>query len=164
MAQHEDESREETAGGSADVVAGTVAIHQGHARSVRAHEVQIKQGGALRVKAEDVEITQGGIGFASTGSARVTAGGVGVLAASGPVELKATAAQLVLVRDEAELGQSAAGVVAARSVEISDSAVGVLIARRVEGRNVRVLFGVPAAIAFGAAAGAMLWLLGRWRR
>ena len=70
----------------------------------------------------------------------------------------------MLAREEAELEQSAAAVVAARSVEISDSAVGVLLARDVKGHNVRVLFGVPAAIAFGAAAGAVLWLLGRRRR
>jgi hypothetical protein len=164
MDQHDDNSREEIEGGTADVVAGRVSIRQGGVRSVRAHEVQIRQGGALRVNAEEVAVTQGGIAFATTGGATVTAGGMGVLAASGPVELTATAAQVVLARERADLGQCAAAVVAAGSVEVSDSAIGVLIGRRVEARNVRVLFGVPAAIAFGAAAGAVLWLLGRWRR
>ena len=117
----------------------------------------------MRVEAEEIEVTQGGIGFARTRSAKVTAGGVGVVAASGEVELEASAAHLVLARDAAELEQSAAGVLVARSVEISDSAVGVLLARNVTARNVRVLFGVPAAIAFGATAGAVLWLLGRLR-
>ena len=118
----------------------------------------------MRVTAEDVEVTQGGIVFASAGSATITAGGVGVLTASGPVELKAAAAHLVLVRGDADVEQSAAGVVAANSVAVSDSVVGVLIGSRIEARNVRVLFSVPAAIAFGAATGAVLWLLGRLRR
>jgi hypothetical protein len=163
MTEREDNGPEEIRSGD-DVVAGSVVIHRGGARSVRAHEVQIKQGGALRVDAEDIEITQGSIAVASAQSASVTAGGVGLLRSSGPVELKAAAAQVVLARDGANLQQSAAGVVAARSAAISDSAVGVLLARDVEARNVRVLFTVPAAIAFGAAAGAALWLLGRVSR
>src|SRR5262249_37405539 len=110
-----------------------------------------------------VEITQGLVGFASARSAQVTAGGVGIVAAAGPVELKASAAHLVLARDEAAVGQSAAGVVAGRSVEVRESAVRVPRAPRVDARNIRVLFTVPAAIAFGAAAGVALWLLGRVR-
>ncbi len=98
-----------------------------------------------------------------TGRTKVTAGGVGRVAASGEVELEASAAHLVLARDAAELEQSAAGVLAARSVEISDSAVGVMLARNVTARNAQALFGGRAAIAFGATAGAVLWLLGRWR-
>src|SRR5262249_53139582 len=96
-------------------------------------------------------------------SAVVTGGGVGVLNATGPVELKATAAQAVLSRGDAALEQSAAGVVAANSIQVSDSAVGVLIGSRIDARNVRVLFSVPAAIAFGATAGIVMWLLGRVR-
>lgn len=141
-----------------------VIISHGRAGAVQAREVEIKQGGAMRVEAEKVEITQGGIGFARTRSAHITAGGVGVVAASGEVELEASAAHIVIGRDEVELEQSASAVVAARSVKIKDSAVGVLLARHVDAHNVRVLFGVPAAIAFGAAAGAVLWALGRWRR
>jgi hypothetical protein len=69
----------------------------------------------------------------------------------------------VLAREETELEQSAAGLVAARSARITDSVVGVLLARQIEASNVRVLFGVREALAFGAAAGAALWLLARWR-
>ena len=164
MSQH-DERNEEIHGNAGDVTTtGALTISQGGARSVRAREVEIKQGGAMRVEADEVEVTQGGIAFARTVSAEVTAGGVGVLAASGEVELEASAAQIVLGRDEVTLEQSASAVVAARSVEISHSAVGVLVARHVDARNVRVLFDVPAAIAFGAAAGAMLWIFGRWAR
>ena len=52
----------------------------------------------------------------------------------------------------------------ARSAEVEDSMVGVLIARHVDAKNVRVLLGWREALAFGAAAGAVVWLLGRWRR
>lgn len=164
MMSDENAERDELTGDAGDVVSGTVAIRHGGARAVRAREVEIRQGGAMRVEADAIDVRQGGILFARTRSAKVTASRVGVLAASGEVELEAAGAQLVLARDEAELEQSAAGIVAARSVEISDSAVGVLLARHVEAHNVRVLFGVPAAIAFGATAGAVLWLLGRVRR
>ena len=84
-----------------------------------------------------------------------------VAVVAGEAELKASAATAVLARDEAELEQAAAGVVVARSAEVTDSVVGVLIAQRVEGQNVRVLFGWREALAFGAAAGAVLWLLRR---
>ena len=73
-------------------------------------------------------------------------------------------AKLVLSRDEIDMEHSAAVVAAAPRVEISDSAVGVLLARRVDARNVRVMFGLREAVAFGAAAGAALWLLNLWRR
>jgi hypothetical protein len=163
MSQH-DERSDGPRDNDADVTTRTVTIFQGGARSVRAHEVEIKQGGAMRVDADEVEITQGGIGFARTGSAEITAGGVGVVAASGEVELEASAAQIVIGRSEVTLEQSAAAIVAASTAEISHSAVGVLLARHVDARDVRVLFNVPAALAFGAAAGAVLWMLGHWRR
>ena len=118
----------------------------------------------MRVTADDIEVTQGGIAFATTNSAAVTGGGVGVLTASGPVELKAAAAQMVLANGDANLEQSATVLVAANSVTVSDSAVGVLIGSRIEAKNVRVLFTVPAAMAFGAATGLVLWLLGRLKR
>jgi hypothetical protein len=70
----------------------------------------------------------------------------------------------VLARQQARLEQAAAGAVAARTAHVSDSAVGVLLARHVEARNVRVLFGLREALAFGAAAGAALALVLRWRR
>jgi hypothetical protein len=55
-------------------------------------------------------------------------------------------------------------VAIAPRVEISDSAVGVILARHVDARNVRILFGLKEAAAFGAVAGATLWLLNLWRR
>jgi len=89
---------------------------------------------------------------------------VGVIAASGAVELKASAAKIVLSRGAVDLEHSAAVIAAAPRIEITDSAVGILLARHVDAKNIRVMFGVKEAAAFGAAAGAVLWLLNRWRR
>jgi hypothetical protein len=164
MNEHEQATPGEIHGDAGDVVAGTVTIRQGGARSVRAREISIHQGGAGRVRADQVSVTQGGIVLARTDSAQVTAGAVAVIGARGKVELKASAAKLVLSRDAIELEHSAAVIAAAPTVEISDSAVGVLLARRVDARNVRILFGLKEAIAFGAAAGTALWLLSFWRR
>jgi hypothetical protein len=87
-----------------------------------------------------------------------------MVAAKGNVELKAAAAKVVLARGTVELEHSAAVVAAAPKVAISDSAVGVLLARQVDARNVRVLFGLKEAIAFGAAAGVALSLFNALRR
>ena len=130
MADEEREPRE-LRGDAGDVVAGTVVIRQGGARSVRAREVMVRQGGAGRVEADTVSVTQGGIGVAAC-------------------------------RGELVLQQGSAAVVAAQSAQISDSAVGVLLARQVNAQNVRVLLGTREALAFGAAAGVVLWLLRRW--
>ena len=164
MSEHDAATQGEVQGEAGDVVAGTVTIRQGGARSVRAREISIHQGGSVRAQAEQLNVTQGGVLFARTDSAQVTAGAVGVVAARGEVELKASAAKLVLARDEVELEHSAAVVVAAPRVEISDSAVGVLFARHIDARNVRVMFGLKEALAFGAAAGGILWLLTHLRR
>jgi len=59
------------------------------------------------------------------------------------------------------LEQAAAAVVVTRSAEIRDSAIGVLVAGRMQGDNVRVLFDARGAAIFGAAAGLVLWSLGR---
>ena len=164
MSEQEPTARNEIHGDAGDVVAGTVTIRQGGARSVRAREISIHQGGAGRAQADQIAITQGGLGIARTESAQVTAGAVAVIAAAGEVDLKASAAKLVVSRDEIELEHSAAVMAIAPRVEISDSAVGVLLARHVEARNVRVMFGLKEAVTFGAVAGATLWLLSHWRR
>ena len=120
-------ARAERRGDAGDVVAGTVEIRQGRARSVRAREVSVWQGGAGRVS-----VTQGGIGMA-------------------------------LSHHATTLQHAGAGIVVTRVAEISDSTVGFLVAREVNPRNVRVLFGVREAIAFGAAAGVALALMLGWR-
>ncbi len=164
MSEHDQATPGEMQGDAGDVVAGTVTIRQGGARSVRAREISIHQGGAVRAQAEQVAVTQGGIVFSRSASAQVTAGAVAVVAAAGQVELQASAAKLVLSRDKVNLEHSAAVVAAAPRIEISDSAVGILLARHVDAKNVRVLFGLKEAVAFGAAAGAALWFLNLWRR
>ena len=165
MTQHDKTTPGEVHGDAGDVVAGTVTIRQGGARSVRAREISIHQGGAVRAQADQVAVTQGGIVLARTGSAQVTAGAVGVIAATGEVELKASAAKLVLSRNAIDLEHSAAVIAAAPKIEISDSAVGILFARHVDAKNIRVMLGPKEAMAFGAAAGAALWLLKTlWRR
>jgi len=164
MTEHDKATQGEIHGDVGDVVAGTVTIRQGGARSVRAREISIHQGGAVRAQADQVAVTQGGIVLARTGSAQVTAGAVGVIAATGEVELQASAAKFVLSRDAVDLEHSAAGIAAAPRIEITDSAVGLLLARHVDAKNIRVMFGVKEALAFGAATGAVLWLLTLWRR
>jgi hypothetical protein len=118
------------------------------AGDVMAGTVVIRQAGAKSVKAREVAVRQGGIGRLEADNVTVTQGGVG----------------MALSHDETTLQQAGAGVIVTRVAQISDSAVGFLLAREVHPHNVRVLFGVREALAFGAAAGAALALVLGWRR
>jgi hypothetical protein len=121
---------------------------QGDVGEVVAGTVVIRQAGARSVRAREVTVRQGGIGRLEADSVSVTQGGVG----------------LALCHDEATLRQAGAGAIVTRAARIEDSQVGFLLARNVTGSNVKVLFGVREALAFGAAAGAAVALLLGWRR
>jgi hypothetical protein len=121
---------------------------RGDAGDVVAGTVVMRQSGARSVKAREVAVRQGGVGRLEADAVSVTQGGVG----------------MALSHDETTLQQAGAGVIVTRVARINDSSVGFLIARQVQASNVRVLFGVREAIAFGAAAGMALALLARWRR
>ena len=56
-----------------------------------------------------------------------------------------------------------AGVAVGRTIAARDSVIGLAITPRLEGRNVRVLMGPRAALAFGAGVGAVLVLARFWR-
>jgi hypothetical protein len=118
------------------------------AGDVVAGTVVIRQAGARSVKAREVAVRQGGIGRLEADTVSVAQGGVG----------------MALSHDETTLQQAGAGVIVTRVAQISDSAVGFLIAREIHPQNVRVLFGVREAVAFGAAAGLALALVLGWRR
>jgi hypothetical protein len=118
------------------------------AGDVVAGTVVIRQAGARSVKAREVAVRQGGIGRLEADNVTVTQGGVG----------------MALSHDETTLQQAGAGVIVTRVAQISDSAVGFLLAREIRPHNVRVLFGVREAVAFGAAAGVALALVLGWRR
>ena len=113
---------------------------RGDAGEVVADRVTIRQAGARSVQAREVAVRQGGIGRAEADAVTITQGGVG----------------LVLSHDETTLQQASAGAVVTRLAQVTDSAVGVLVARDVRAQNLRVLFGVREALAFGAAAGLAL--------
>jgi hypothetical protein len=121
---------------------------RGDVGDVTAGTVVIRQAGARSVQAREVAVRQGGLGRVEADAVSVTQGGIGV----------------VLSHDETTLQQAGAGVVMTRLAQVNDSAIGILIAREVQPHNVRVLFGVREALAFGAAAGAVLAVLLRWRR
>jgi len=78
-------------------------------------------------------------------------------------ELEQSAATVVVART-AELDQAAAGALIADSVTARNSAIGLLITRELHGDGDRVLLGLSAACAFGAGAGLVLWMLSRVRR
>lgn len=149
--------------GPREVKGGAVTIRQGGAESISAEDVTIRQGGAVRVQAERVKITQGGIALASAEKVRVTTSTVGAFLAN-RVRLEQTVTSVAAVRESATLDQSAAGVVLARTVAVRDSVIGLVITPRLDARNVRVLMGPRAALAFGAGVGVVLALARLWRR
>jgi len=115
---------------------------RGDAGEIVAENVTLRQAGARSVQAREVSVRQGGIARAEADAVTVTQGGVG----------------LVLSHDETTLQQASAGAIVTRLAQVKDSAVGVLLARDVHAQNLRVLFGVREALAFGAAAGLALAL------
>ena len=121
---------------------------RGEAGDVIAGTVVIRQAGARSVKAREVTVRQGGVGRAEADAITITQGGLG----------------LALSHDETTLTQAGAGVIVTRLAQVNDSKVGFLLAREVRGQNLRVLFGVREALAFGAAAGLGLALVLGLRR
>jgi hypothetical protein len=65
---------------------------------------------------------------------------------------------------EVEVSQGGIGVAHAERVHVSEGSIGVVVAGEIDGHNVRVLMTPLSALAFGAATGLTLWLLGRFRR
>jgi hypothetical protein len=107
----------------------------------------VRTGAVGDVRADKVIVHQGGA--RSVQAARVD------IRQSGAVHVQA---------HEVEVYQGGIGVAQAQSVHVSEGSIGVLVAGEVEGHNVRVLMTPLSALAFGAAAGVTLWLLGRWSR
>jgi hypothetical protein len=137
-----------------------VTIRQGGVREVTAKDVRVRQGGVVRAHAERIAITQGGIVLAKATEIDVTAGGVvGALARA--VKLDGAMAQVVVACEKAEVDQSLTTVMVARDASVKDSVVGVLLAGRVDGDNIRVVMNTRSALAFGVAAGFVVWLLSR---
>ena len=149
--------------GPGEVKAGAVTIRQGGAESISAQEVTIRQGGAVSVQAKRIAITQGGIALASAGRIRVTAGTVGAFVAD-RARLEQVAASVVAARQSATLDQSMAGATVGWTIAARASVIGLAITPRLDARNVRVLMGPRAALAFGAGVGLALALARLWRR
>ena len=107
----------------------------------------VRTGDVGDVRADKVIVHQGG--------ARSVTGERVVIRQGGAMHVQA---------NEVEVWQGGIGIAQAESVHVKEGSIGVLVAGEVEGHNVRVLMTPLSALAFGAAAGLTLWLLGRWSR
>ena len=107
----------------------------------------VRTGDAGDVRADKVIVHQGGA--RSVQAARV------VIRQSGAMHVHA---------HEVEVSQGGIGIAQAERVHVSEGSIGVLLAGRIDGQHVRVLMTPLSALAFGAATGITLWLLGRFRR
>lgn len=107
----------------------------------------VRTGDAGNVRADKVIVHQGGA--RSVSAERV------VIRQSGALRVQA---------HDVEVSQGGIGVAYAQRVHVSEGSIGLLLAHKIEGHNVRVLMTPLSGLAFGAAAGLTLWLLGRIRR
>ncbi|HEX9550342.1 MAG TPA: hypothetical protein VF971_04535 [Candidatus Limnocylindrales bacterium] len=129
---------------------------------VEADAVEVHQGAIGRAEATDIRLTQGAIGLARGDRVSVVMGGVGAALGS-EVSVSQAGVGSVLAQ-RATVDQAVVRTLVAQEVEFrKPSGVLVLIAQRVSG-DVRVLLDWRAALAFGAAFGALFALLGRGRR
>ena len=107
----------------------------------------VRTGDAGDIRADKVIVHQGGA--RSVKAERV------VIRQSGAMHVQA---------HEVEVSQGGIGVAHAERVHVSEGSIGVVVAGEIDGHNVRVLMTPLSALAFGAATGLTLWLLGRFRR
>ena len=107
----------------------------------------VRTGDAGDIRADKVIVHQGGA--RSVKAERV------VIRQSGAMHVQA---------HEVEVSQGGIGVAHADRVHVSEGSIGVVVAGEIDGHNVRVLMTPLSALAFGAATGLTLWLLGRFRR
>jgi hypothetical protein len=142
-----------TMGGAQNISAENVTIKQGGAQSVEAQAVTLKQGGILQVNADKIEAATSGIGLVRAHEVSVGPGCqvIGTLADS--VSIDESLAPVVVVRGDARLDQSGAGVLVSNRVTASNSAVMLAVAETVNG-DVRVQVKPHVAAVFGAALGA----------
>ena len=111
---------------------------------------------------QGADVRTGDVGDVRAGKVIVHQGGARSVKAEHAVIRQAGA--MYVQAHEVEVSQGGIGIAQAQSVHVSEGAIGVLLAGEVEGHNVRVLMTPLSALAFGAAAGLTLWLLGRWSR
>jgi hypothetical protein len=107
----------------------------------------VRTGEAGDVRADKVIVHQGGA--RSVVAERV------VIRQSGAMHVQA---------HEVEVSQGGIGIARAERVHVRQGSIGVLVADAVDGHDVRVLMTPLSALAFGAATGLTLWLLGRVHR
>jgi hypothetical protein len=140
------------------VTAAPIVVEDG--ASVAGEHVAVHQGAVGRVDAAQVSVEQGAIGAARAEHLKVERGAIGA-ALGEQVELSRSYARSIVAR-QVQLDRAAARIVIAADVRTNQSAVMLLVARKVGG-DVRVLLDWRGALAFGAAAGVVLALLGRRR-
>lgn len=149
-----------------DSVAGAMGPDPGPAiaedgSAIQADHVGVRMGAVGRVDSERLEVVQGAVGGARAGSVAVQQGILGG-AIAGEVSVRQSVARSILAR-EARVEQSFVRTLAAAEVRVERTTiVGVLFARRVVG-EVRVLVDWRGALAFGAAFGLLVGLIGRRR-
>ncbi len=122
----------------------------------------IHQGGIGALNAEDVAVSQGGVGALRAQRLTVEMGGVGA-AMTNELDLRQGIAGAVIARD-ARFEQAGVRTLIANRVHFGpNSGAGVVLAAHVDG-DVRTLFDWRGALAFGAAAGAVISLFRLRRR
>jgi hypothetical protein len=142
----------ELGGAAGEWMDDKVKLERGFAGVVRGQQVRIEQAAAGPVLAGgDVELHNAGCGpMAVKGNVSITNGGCGPVLAGGDVSIERGGAQTIVALGKATLGsRSFVGAVLSPSTTIEDGA--------------KVLMTLPQALAFGAAAGVAIALLGRRR-
>jgi hypothetical protein len=135
------------------VTAPVVVLEQAHAED---GQLAIHQGGIGALNANDVAVSQGGVGALRAQRLTVEMGGVGA-ALTSELDLRQGLVGAVIARD-ARFEQAGVRTLIANRVHFGpNSGAGVVLAAHVDG-DVRTLFDWRAALAFGAAAGAVISL------
>ena len=115
------------------------------------------------MKAEgDATIREAGaIAVVAGGNANIKEGGAGFCIVGGDVTINQGGTGNLIVGGSAELHEAAVGQMAALEVSVTDGRVGVLLAAKANLEGSEIMLSTPQAVGIGAAAGVVLFFLGR---
>jgi hypothetical protein len=129
---------------------------------ITADRVDVRMGAVGRVDAGELSVHQGAIGGVRADRVQVERGAIGG-AIAGDMQISQSFARGLVARQVHVEQSFVRSLVAAEVTTGGPTGVGILIARKVVG-DVKVLLDWRGALAFGAAAGLVVGLVGRLRR
>lgn len=161
------EAGEEVIAENLQIIDNEVKVEDIHVGSIQAQQVDLRQSvvetlnsaqttarfsGIVKATSQNVDVDFGAIGIAKAGNVQMKASAAGVVVADDGVNMDLSRSQVILSRGNVVMDKSLAVVAGARKIKVENSNIVFLVAGKVEG-DVEPLFGTRESLIFGAVAG-----------